>query len=41
MDSDSRKMRGAKPFIFTNMKRDEGVDRIISFIIEQGMLSEN
>jgi len=32
MDRDSRMMRGAKPFVFTNLKTREGVDRVVSWI---------
>lgn len=38
MDRDSRKMRGERPFLFTNLKTAEGLDRVISFIIEAGGL---
>ncbi|ABC31226.1 urease accessory protein UreG [Hahella chejuensis KCTC 2396] len=38
MDRDARKMRGDKPFIFSNMKTGEGLQDIIRFIIDQGML---
>lgn len=38
MDRDATKQRGDKPFIFTNMNTKEGVDQIISFIQEKGML---
>src|SRR5213075_2978692 len=31
MDRDSRKMRGARPFVFANMRSGEGVDRIVAF----------
>ncbi len=40
MDRDARKMRGDKPFIFTNMKTGEGVQVIIDYIIEKGMLEK-
>jgi len=33
MDRDSRRMRGARPFIFTNLKKDLGVLEIANFII--------
>ena len=36
MDRDARKMRGARPFIFTNLKEDKGVAEIAAFILEQG-----
>lgn len=32
MDRDSRTMRGSKPFVFTNLKKREGVDAVISWI---------
>jgi urease accessory protein len=38
MDRDSRKMRGTRPFIFTNLKKDLGVAEIASFIIKSGGL---
>ncbi len=38
MDRDSRKMRGERPFLFTNLKTAEGLDRVIAFIIEAGGL---
>jgi urease accessory protein len=39
MDRDARKMRGDKPFVFTNLKTGEGLDTVIDFIRHQGMLS--
>jgi urease accessory protein len=38
MDRDAKKMRGDKPFIFSNLKDGSGVVDIVSFIVEQGML---
>lgn len=38
MDRDSKKMRGDKPFIFSNMKTKQGLAEIISFIETEGML---
>ena len=38
MDRDAEKMRGERPFIFSNMKSGEGVDAITKFIVEKGML---
>jgi urease accessory protein len=38
MESDTRKMRGDKPYVFTNLKKDEGLQTVIDFIIDQGML---
>ncbi len=40
MDRDAKKMRGERPFIFSNMKTGEGVPQIIDFIIEKGMLTK-
>ena len=40
MDRDARKMRGARPFVFTNMKKNQGVREIARFIMEAGGLPE-
>ncbi len=39
MDRDAQKMRGQKPFVFTNLKDGTGVADVISFIERQGMLA--
>jgi urease accessory protein len=39
MDRDTRKMRGERPFVFSNQKVGHGLDEIIAFIEKQGMLS--
>lgn len=39
MDRDAKKMRGAKPFIFTNLKDGTGVADVVHFIEQQGMLT--
>ena len=39
MDRDSRKMRGAKPFVFTNMKTGQGLAEVIALIEERGGLA--
>ena len=39
MERDTLKMRNTKPFVFANMKTGKGIDEILSFIIEQGMLT--
>jgi urease accessory protein len=36
MDRDARKMRGARPFIFTNLKADQGVSEVTAFIRKSG-----
>jgi len=38
MDRDARKMRGDKPFLFSNLKTGQGLDEIVGFIERQGML---
>ena len=38
MDRDAKRMRGDRPFVFTNLKTGEGVPTIADFIIHQGML---
>jgi urease accessory protein len=40
MDRDSRMMRGTKPYVFTNLKKHEGVDAVISWIRHE-LLFEN
>ncbi|MBU0962091.1 MAG: urease accessory protein UreG, partial [Proteobacteria bacterium] len=38
MDRDTKKMRGDRPYIFANMKTGQGVDDILAFIEQEGML---
>src|SRR5271169_2053079 len=38
MDRDARRMRGDRPFVFTNLKTGDGLDRIVDFMITQGGL---
>src|SRR5690349_10482660 len=38
MDRDAKRMRGDRPFVFTNLKTGQGLDTVISFIVEKGML---
>ncbi|MFC4314244.1 urease accessory protein UreG [Steroidobacter flavus] len=39
MDRDARKMRGERPFVFTNLKTGDGLDQVIAFIEREGMLA--
>jgi urease accessory protein len=39
MDRDARKMRGERPFVFTNLKTGQGLDVVIEFILRAGMLN--
>jgi urease accessory protein len=41
MKADTLKMRFQRPFVFTNLKNGEGVDRIASFVIEKGGLAKS
>ena len=38
MDSDTKRMRGDRPYVFSNMKTKEGLDTIAGFIIAAGGL---
>jgi urease accessory protein len=38
MRNDTRRMRGDRPFVFTNLKTGDGLDRIIDFMITHGGL---
>lgn len=40
MDRDSRRMRGARPFLFTNIMKGEGVDEVISWIKHDVLLED-
>ena len=40
MDRDARRMRGDRPFIFTNLKTRDGVAAIAAFIVEKGGLGQ-
>jgi urease accessory protein len=38
MDRDARKMRGVRPFVFTNLKTGQGLDTVIEFVQREGLL---
>lgn len=38
MNRDTKKMRGRRPFVFSNMKTEEGLSSVIAFIEDKGML---
>jgi urease accessory protein len=40
MARDSKKMRGERPFVFTNLYDGVGLEEIIRFILDKGMLDE-
>lgn len=40
MERDSKKMRGERPFVFTNLYDGVGLEEIIRFILDKGMLDD-
>jgi urease accessory protein len=38
MDRDTKMQRGDKPYVFTNLKTNQGLEEVVSFIIDKGML---
>ena len=38
METDSKRMRGERPFVFSNLKTKQGLQTIIDFIVDRGML---
>ena len=40
MARDARRMRGERPFVFTNLKTGQGLDSVIEFLLHQGMLAD-
>jgi urease accessory protein len=41
MERDAKRMRGAGPFVFSNLKDGVGLDAIVTFVEERGMLGGN
>jgi urease accessory protein len=39
MERDARKMRGERPFVFTNLKSGSGLDTVVDFVVERGMVN--
>jgi urease accessory protein len=39
MERDARRMRGERPFVFSNLKEGIGLDDIVSFIERRGLFS--
>ena len=39
MDRDAKRMRGERPFVFTNLKTGHGLDTVIDFIEREGLLA--
>jgi urease accessory protein len=40
MAADAKRMRGERPFVFTNLRSGDGVDTVIEFIRTQGLLDQ-
>ena len=40
MQRDTDRVRGARPWVFTNLKRDIGVDTVVDFIVRTGGLGQ-
>jgi len=40
MDRDAKRMRGSKPFVFTNLKQKQGLAEVVEFIVREGMLAQ-
>lgn len=38
MDTDAKRMRGERPFMFTNLKTNHGLEDIVKFIEKQGLM---
>lgn len=40
MERDAKRMRGERPFVFTNLKTGEGLESVADLVVRQGMLHE-
>jgi len=40
MARDAERMRGERPFVFTNLRQGRGLDQVVDFILREGMLAE-
>ena len=40
MATDAKRMRGERPFVFTNLRSGDGVNEVIAFIRKQGLLDQ-
>ncbi|MFP6795641.1 MAG: urease accessory protein UreG [Pseudomonadales bacterium] len=39
MERDTRKMRGEAPFVFTNLMTGRGLEEVVSFVVDEGVLT--
>ena len=40
MATDAKRMRGERPFVFTNLRTGEGLETVVAFIQKQGLLDQ-
>ena len=40
MEADTRRMRGARPYVFASMREGHGADTIARFVVEAGGLAK-
>ena len=40
MERDSKKMRGNRPFVFTNIRSDEGIDKVIDWLKKDVLMED-
>jgi urease accessory protein len=40
MRRDATKMRGERPFVFTNLKTGDGLEKVVNFIVKSGLLEK-
>jgi len=40
MARDAKCMRGERPFVFTNLRKGQGLDQVVDFILREGMLAQ-
>ncbi|WDZ96102.1 urease accessory protein UreG [Herbaspirillum sp. WKF16] len=40
MAADAKRMRGERPFVFTNLRSGDGVEKVIDYIRKQGLLDQ-
>ena len=40
MAQDAKRMRGTRPFVFTNLRTGEGLETVVAFIRQQGLLDQ-
>ncbi|MBF0097215.1 MAG: urease accessory protein UreG [Magnetococcales bacterium] len=38
MERDAKRMRGARPFVFSNMKTGQGISEILAFLVDRGVI---